>query len=148
MFLIYSSCVKIVFNLKVKYLLWLYFTLKVTDGSVGLFCDVSFSVVLFYSSGAVSVSVLQVSLSFLRQTPCWPGNERRSPASTMAWRSCSVLLRLTGEDVLRSSVKGGRSVTTAGVRASVPADRQSGLRCSELLCYRPRTVRANRVLAG
>ncbi|XP_008285452.1 presenilins-associated rhomboid-like protein, mitochondrial isoform X2 [Stegastes partitus] len=26
----------------------------------------------------------------------------------MAWRSCSVLLRLTGEDALRSSVRGGR----------------------------------------
>ncbi|KAM6988458.1 presenilin-associated rhomboid-like protein, mitochondrial isoform 2-T2 [Tautogolabrus adspersus] len=26
----------------------------------------------------------------------------------MAWRSCSVLLRLTGEDVLRSSARGGR----------------------------------------
>ncbi|XP_038548612.1 presenilins-associated rhomboid-like protein, mitochondrial isoform X2 [Micropterus salmoides] len=31
-----------------------------------------------------------------------------SPGSTMAWRSCAVLLRLTGEDVLRSSVRGGR----------------------------------------
>ncbi|KAM7412478.1 hypothetical protein PAMA_020043 [Pampus argenteus] len=31
-----------------------------------------------------------------------------SPGSNMAWRSCSVLFRLTGEDVLRSSVRGGR----------------------------------------
>ncbi|XP_020514814.2 presenilin-associated rhomboid-like protein, mitochondrial isoform X2 [Labrus bergylta] len=31
-----------------------------------------------------------------------------SPSSVMAWRSCSVLLRLTGENVLRSSARGGR----------------------------------------
>uniref|UniRef100_A0A8D3ADA5 rhomboid protease n=1 Tax=Scophthalmus maximus TaxID=52904 RepID=A0A8D3ADA5_SCOMX len=44
----------------------------------------------------------------------------------MAWRSCSVLLRLTGEAVSRSSARGGRSVSAAGERQPVPGRQTDG----------------------
>ncbi|KAI4790260.1 hypothetical protein KUCAC02_034738 [Chaenocephalus aceratus] len=55
-----------------------------------------------------AVSVLQGALS---PTLSVPGDDAPSPGhrvTNMAWRSCSVLLRLTGEDALRSSARGGR----------------------------------------
>lgn len=74
------------------------------------------------------VSVLQASLFLVRLSEFRGDPEMNelpavgqsgSLGSTMAWRNCAVLLRLTGEDVLRSCVRGGRSVTTAGGRRSL-----------------------------
>ncbi|XP_060928626.1 presenilin-associated rhomboid-like protein, mitochondrial [Limanda limanda] len=47
----------------------------------------------------------------------------------MAWRSCSVL-RLPGEAALRSSMRGGRSVSHAGDRPRLPAARHTEPRAS------------------
>ncbi|XP_041851138.1 presenilins-associated rhomboid-like protein, mitochondrial isoform X2 [Melanotaenia boesemani] len=43
-----------------------------------------------------------------RHDDSWPVDLPGSPVSNMAWRSCSVLFRLTGKDTLRGPVRGGR----------------------------------------
>lgn len=72
------------------------------------------------------VSVLQVALLLRPSVRFDPemNDLWGSQGSNMAWRSCSVLFRLTGEDVLRSSGKGGRSVRTAVEMQPAPADGQ------------------------
>lgn len=44
----------------------------------------------------------------------------------MAWRSCSVLLRLSAEELSRSSVRSGRSVTSSEASEPLQAEQSEG----------------------
>lgn len=90
----YSSCVKILFNLKVKYLLKLCFTLKVTNGSVGLCCDVSVSRLFCFVIPAVQCPSLSSrcrchSCDRVRVDPEMNAGHRAPPWRGGAAPSCS-----------------------------------------------------------